>query len=573
MVRQFICSISGIGLWCLLIAFADPAAAELTTSVDRTVVSESDILNLTIRSTESPVSDQVDLTQLKRDFIVINSQQSNRISIVNGRREAHYDLILALAPSRSGTLTIPKFRIGNSSTQPISIDVKVGAISPGQELADVFLDNEVSAQEVYVQEQLLYTLRLYHSTGLQEAGISPPEVNNAIVQQIGEQSKYETILRGVRYSVIELRYAIFPQSSGRITIDEQIFTGRTTSSFGSSIFRNDGRYVRAKSPVHIINILPKPSNYPVNHPWLPSAELLIQDSWQENNQSLRVGEPLTRTITFTAQGLTAAQMPELDWPTLDSVRVYPDQPQMADSATATGIRGQKSVSAAFVPNREGRVEMPAIEIPWWNTQKNQLEYAQLPAKSFSVLPPDPSLAQNTMATSQPGNAVIPPLKLDTAPETKSFGLTVKIWQILSGILMALWLITLIAWWKAKHKTPSSTGNLGSIAQASSLNQAYRTLQIACKNNDAIQARPAIISWFNYLYDDGSINSLDAVLKIADHDGLPAVIDDLNAAIYSPNSAAINWSGAKLIKVCKEIRARSGKKQPISDNELKPLYPL
>ena len=544
--------------------------AALTASVDRTRVSENDIISLTIRSTDGPFENTNELAKLKRDFSILNTQRNNAISIVNGRREANYDLKLVLAPNRTGTLTIPSFASNGETSLPIAIEVAAGSVSTDQELRDVFLENEVSTPEAYVQEQILYTLKLHHSVGLEDASISPLDIENAVIEQLGEQRKYETVLEGIRYSVIELRYAIFPQSSGRLEIPAQVFSGRTTSQFlGFRAY--DSRYVRSRSATHIINILPKPASYPQNQPWLPTWELQVQDSWQLHEPEFRVGEPVTRTISMVGRGLTAAQLPAINLTAPDGIKLYPDKLQSDDVVTDDGIVGQNSIATAFVPSQEGATVLPGFTVNWWNTQRNRLEQTVIAPKTVRILPASAA----SLAAAPPQLAA--PLRLDTTPVT-STGETGRYssgyWPVATLVASALWLVTLLLWWLSRRQKPARAGINGQSDL--SLKQAFRDLQKACRRDDPQAARQALITWYSRLQPGPGIMNLDAIASHADHPELADQLTELNARLYGNGTTGDDWSGKELLRltaaITKDAQAES-KRADAGHDALAPLYPL
>ncbi len=68
------------------------------------------------------------------------------------------------------------------------------------------------------------------------------------------------------------------------------------------------------------------------------------------------------------------------------MKFYPDQANREDLANQNGVTGIRSQGTAIVANEGGNFILPAIEIPWWNTLTDSLEYARLPEQTLSVLP-------------------------------------------------------------------------------------------------------------------------------------------------------------------------------------------
>lgn len=548
------------------------AHATLTASVDRNQISEQDIISLTIRSTKGQIADRIDLSELKRDFTVLNSQRSSQINIINGKRESNYDLILVIAPNRSGDLTIPAFKSRGESTQPINIKVSRGAIDPKRELREVFLENEVSKQEIYVQERFIYTLRVYHAVGLDDVGISPIEIQNAVlIEFLDQQKKYETILQGVRYSVIEFNYAIVPESSGKLIIPEQVLTGRTMP-LSRGVFRSDNRRIRTKSATQVINVLPIPDSYPSDQPWLPTPELIVEDSWADRTPELKVGDPATRNITLSASGISASQLPNIEFANSDGLKIYPDQPELNDQVSNQGIIGERSVATAFVPNREGIIEIPGQTISWWNTETNQLESSIIQAKKLRAHPS----TRERIDTQLPLIDFEQPYTTPKPSSTPSLTQPHTLWPILSAIFALLWLFTLWFWWKGRRAGKSTATNHEDVykERIETRYQAHKALQQASKNSNPAAARPALIGWFNAVFPDDGIHNLDDIRKRNYHPELSDQLKQLDEQLYGEASDPMGWSGDTLLNILEQIR-RNQKRKPVksANSELKPLYPF
>ncbi len=553
------------------------AQADFSATVDRTSVSINDTLTLTLRSTDDSIGDDIDLSTLRQDFSVLNRQQSSKISFVNGKRTSSYDLVLTIAPERTGILAIPSFRFKGQASAPIAIRVSKGQTPVPGSLSDIFLDNQVNKQEVYVQEQILYTLRIYHSVGMSDANLSPLEIKNAVVKQLGDQKQFETVLKGVRYAVIEINYSIFPQSSGRLEIPVQTLTART-SNRQNNFFRSYGKTKRIHSPTQIINILPKPGTYPANAPWLPTASLEVIDSWADKAPNLKVGESVTRSMTLRARGLGAAQLPDLET-SIEMVKNYPDKAQFKDEISHKGITGEKTRSVAYVPQQQGSISVPENTIYWWNTETDQLASTTLPAMTLTVSAP---------AFNAATKALLPaplPAASDTRRENSD---TVNknepswLWPGLTGLFALLWIVTLIIWRRSSgnDRNRQSRGQSNSVNNDSpSANRAFKDLQKACLANDPRASRAALILWFRLWCERQGdehrpVRNLDDIRSLNTRPPVSEQLDKLEAALYSESRDECDWQGQALFKIINDIKT-SGKAKDKSrqKRELQPLYPL
>ena len=551
----------------ILCVFTTQALAALTATVDRVSISENDILTLTIRSTKDQIGNEVDLSELRKDFSIINSRLNNQLSFINGKRTANYDLILTIAPNRSGSLTIPAFNFKGEVSQAIQITASNKPVSASGTLSEVFLDNNVNKQEVYVQEQILYTLKIYHSVGLSDANLSPLAIKNAVVKQLGDQTQYETVLKGIRYSVIEINYAVFPDASGRLEIPLQTLTARA-SARRNDFFRPSSKFMRIQSPTQIISVLPKSASFPANAPWLPTPKLEISDSWANNPPSLKVGESTTRSIAIRALGLSNAQLPELKMPIIANTKSYPDQAQSDDNISSTGIVGQKIQATALLPQLKGPLQIPEKVIYWWNTNTDQLETSIIPAINTQV-----AAAANTSsapATLTP-NIVTSDIGFDAGKSTGSNNSI--LWPSLAGVFALLWFATLYLWGQSNQRgvNLTNTPSLPTVDR-SNLKQTFRTLQDACHANDPRATRTALIHWFQLHYNTNKISNLENIQALNAHPSMSNILAELESCIYSKAPETFTWQGQPLLEIINTIK-KSKRLKKTQQHALPPLYPL
>ena len=204
-------------------------AQDLEVSVDRAELARGETLTYTIRIYEQRQGMQLDLTPLTEDFDVLGTRTSSQVRSINGQVESWTDYIVTLFPLTEGELTIPPIEINNLQTEPILISVVNEGPRSNQDNDELFLEIEVNKEALYVQEQLLFTVKLYYTiNGIRNPQFTELEMEDTVIQLIGSPNQYEQIIEGVRYGVYEKRYVIFPQRSGPLEIPDILFRGEVT---------------------------------------------------------------------------------------------------------------------------------------------------------------------------------------------------------------------------------------------------------------------------------------------------------------------------------------------------------
>ena len=370
-----------IGLMLTLLAtlsFAQPPGSPaLSAFVDSNDISVGDTITLTIRTDATLGNARPSLANLNQDFEQVGgSSTRSTYTNNNGNIQSWNEFSITLRPRTTGTLTIPAFSIGPEVTNPITIRVREASENPVENSDEIFMQSNVSKEELYVQEQLLYTIKIYYSIGFdQGAQLTSPQVPDAVVQQLGSDDNYQEVVNGIGYNVTERRFVIYPQASGTLTIPPVFFTASVGRRSGINRFfnnRSQMREINLTSDTHTLNILPRPASFPANATWLPAAELTLEESWSGPLENVPVGEAVTRNIVLTAKGLSSSLLPGIEYPAQPGMKFYPDQPVREDAADRDGVIGKRSEGTAIVASDPGVYQLPEVRLPWWNTTTNTL---------------------------------------------------------------------------------------------------------------------------------------------------------------------------------------------------------
>ncbi|WP_370292476.1 BatD family protein [Thalassolituus sp.] len=547
MVRQ-------IGL-VLLIMLAAPAtwAAELLASVDRKEIGRSDAVTLQVRYTDMAGFSSPDWRPLDREWDVVSKNQSQQISFNNGKNSSYTDWTLTLIPRRSGELLIPPIEFKGAKSEPIRIQVSEQANTQAKSSDNFYFEVEVSSGTHYVQEQLLYIERLYYTVNHDDANLSEFTVAGARVQPLMDAKQYVTVVDGKRVGVYERRYAIFPEKAGTIVIPGQRFTARIPNRYDR--FRGTSDSVISK-PIEL-DIKPIPKNYP-QAPWIPASKFDISEEFSRDLSEWRVGEPVTRTMTIQATGLSKGQIPPIPMPEIDSLRYYPDQTQDDTQVTEQGMVSNVVQSVALVPTQPGKMTLPEIRIPWWNTLTNTIEYAVLPARSVVVA--------EAKAPAISGNQ---PEPLQTASDTPAVTLTLpegdsRYWMGMVALLMITNLITLVLLFR--RRSPARTEPREELAPQTDTRSLWRDFRRACQNNDPAAIRSSLIAWAAAA-SGWNISAVAEVEVWLNDVRLSAALAELDATLYSNKSnSAFNGQGI-LNLVEKALRQNTERTQEESLPEL------
>lgn len=549
-------------LTIILILLAAPSWASLSSQVDRTQIESNETLQLTVTYSGKSSNGEPNFSQLQSDFEIISNSRQQQYSWINGEQKSSTDWKLLLLPKKQGRLTIPALNFNGDTSKAISIVVRAANTNPAAGANQpVFIQTSIDKDSAYIQEQIMLTHRLHYSLPLQDISISEFDIPDAIIQQVSEE-RFNKRINGKNYSIIEVKFALFPQSVGKLSIPQQRFSAFETSGsqFGG-FFSRGNRLVRLTEE-KTIDILPKPSHISAAN-WLPSSQVTLEESWSDSSDTLTAGEPITRTIKMTALGLTASQIQPLPSIENTGLKLYPDQAVLEDKQTNRGILGVRAESVAIVPNQEGQLRLPAIELKWWDTVNNRIQTSRLPEKIFTVV----------AATTSPQISIedSPAINLTTSAETAVNPPAVSQlthWSLtLNALLIAV--IVGLLYLRRNDPTKPMTKEITRLPNAKQrLNQIAK--QAADNNLDAM--RDSILLWGAEVFSQQPPRSLNQLADLMANPELKQQFGLLDQGLFkSDNDNSIEVDTAEIIKCLKSFSGTNN--HPSSrGTQLKPLYP-
>jgi hypothetical protein len=420
---------------------APPAQAQQLRSWldrDRIALGETATLNIEIEQADA---DAPDYSPLLGEFRLSGNTSSRSFESVNGVSRARTLFAVALQPRREGVIGIPGLLVGGQRTQPLTLTVTPSAATPAHAGGVVFIEAEADAQQPYVQQAVGYTVRLYYATPLVSGQLDQAEPDGASLQRIGDDVQYAREISGRRYTVVERHYLLIPERSGTLAIPGAQFRGRGAGGFFDDLFGDGQRELQASGAPRVLDVRAIPASAP--QPWLPLRALGLR--WLATPQDARAGEAVAVTVEATADGATAAQLPELQLPSIPGAQVFADPPQ-SDETFVDGRPQVKLVRrCSIVPAQAGTLRVAGPKLPWWDVRAGSARTASLPDIEIHVAP----------GANGPGAAPAAPTAATDAGDGRGWmrvpGVQgeVRPWAFAAVVFALLWLITFM-WGLHRH---------------------------------------------------------------------------------------------------------------------------
>jgi hypothetical protein len=378
----------------LLLCAENAHALSIVAKADKTEATLQDQIILTLSIEGARRAGKPSIPSMPA-FDFISRGSSTRMQIINGQITSGVDYTYILIPKKIGTFEIGpatiKDRGKSISSNKITLKISSASTRPKAE-KDLFITTTVSNKTPYVNEQIIYTFRLYRRVKIANAGLDNPAFEGFRVESLGKERQYETVMNGKSFVVTEIKQALFPTREGTLSISPAKLqcevvtqTGRRRGFFDDPFFgfsKTEARVLHS-NPVKVkVKPLPLEGKTPLFSNLVGNFSLATSVS----KKKLEAGETTTLTITIKGKGnIRDAQAPEL--PSLTHFKVYDDKPTLDVRTSQDRFAGTFTIKKALVPLGEGNLKVPSLAFTYFNPDLGRYELCKSPPLALQVLPP------------------------------------------------------------------------------------------------------------------------------------------------------------------------------------------
>lgn len=384
----------------LLISFPVRADVSVSMRLDREEATIADSISIVVSLAGARESDSIPVLKGTEDFYVTQGGTSSRFEVINGQVNSGIDYSFFLQPKKTGTFVIGPVDIivGGKTYRSNKATLKVvkQPESSGADRGPLFLTAGLSSTKLYVEEQSIYTLRLYHRTRVSNISLELPETEHLTFRQLGKPIEYRSFYNGLSYDVVEIRYVLIPPEEGTYNIEPSRMKMTVAQSerrsrrgfFDDPFFSfSAGRPVAVASEPMELNVFPLPGE------GKPSDFSGLVGSFKINSKlepdTIKAGESATLTVFVSGRG-NVDRIPDLKWPEPDHIpdhiKVYADEPVLEVKEDAEGLSGSKTMKWALVPGKEGRYKIPPLSLSFFDTKTHQYRKIETSRFFISALP-------------------------------------------------------------------------------------------------------------------------------------------------------------------------------------------
>ena len=351
-------------------------------------------------------------TSRQSSFQIINGQTSQSSSIT-------YTYVLI--GSKPGTYTINPATIQSGSTvvksKPLTVKVLKPGTGGGQQQQqsssssggnhsnqqptapsssissrDLFMTATASRTNVYEQEAILVTYKLYTLVNITSLDGKLPTLDGFQIQEIdlprNKEFGLETYNGRNYHSVVWSQYVLFPQKTGKLTIPSVTYEGtvvqpnRTIDPI-DAFFNGASGMIELKkkitTPTLTINVQPLPAK-PAG---FTGAVGTFSITSSLTPQQVKTNDAVTMKITINGTGnMKLIGTPEVGFP--KDFETY--DPKVTDnfSKSSSGLTGTKTFEYLAVPRHAGTYTIPATQFTFFDTQTHTYKTIETQAYTLNV---------------------------------------------------------------------------------------------------------------------------------------------------------------------------------------------
>lgn len=347
-------------------------------------------------------------------FDVYDAGRSTNISLINGHLSKRTTYTYQLLARKAGDYDFGPVVVEDDGVAYRSEVVRLtvlpagSAASPGrrrdsgdrarasttEQDRGVFARVEVDKRQVYQDEQVTLHFRLYQRAGVRVLDITdfvPPSTEGFWKEDLGPQQEYRVIIGGEEYHVRELSWALFPTTSGEQVIGEGSVVCLLPASgsrrrgfgdfFGRSLF--DSQPLRLSTDPVTVEVRALPQEGRPDGFTGSVGDYRISASYDPTDA--QQGEPLTLTVTVAGTGHIQT-IGDPRWPAWDDFRVFDSGDAVSIRKTGDRVSGEKTFTQVLVPNRSGRVEIPAIGFDYFDPEARRYRRVETEPLRIQVAP-------------------------------------------------------------------------------------------------------------------------------------------------------------------------------------------
>ena len=343
-----------------------------------------------------------------------STQSSTQINNGNVTSTSTITFTYILMAGKEGTYKIPGATIVADGDNYTSNSVEIKVLPPDQSAGssngsssnssrnqansgkitdkELFITATASKTNVYEQEAILLTFKVYTQVNLTQLHGDTPDLKGFHTQEV-ELPQQKTFslehYNGRNYNTtIWQQFVLFPQRSGKLEIPSVTFEGTVSQRVASAdpfdAFFNGGNYVNINkklvTPKLTIDVKELPVGKPANFSG-GVGEFTLSSSI--STQELKTNDAVTIKLVISGTGnMKLINTPEVGFP--QDFEIYDPKVDNKFNLTRNGLAGSKVIEYLAIPRHAGTYTIPPIEFSYFDLKSQSYKTLKTDAYTLNV---------------------------------------------------------------------------------------------------------------------------------------------------------------------------------------------
>lgn len=384
---------SRIVIISLILIVCSSVSATITGRLSQNIINVNEYAELVL-NLENTREENLNFPMHTQNYDVIAKQSSSNISIINNKFTQSKQLAYTLRFKKPGLHTLT---IKDANNNPLQIQVNLNSsttpnpISTAESSSSTQIRNSskspfalisVSKNSPYLNEQILFKLKIYHRGDLRQIQVPDFDFNDFIHKRSEKSKEYTENFQGENYFVYELAYTLYPIKSGSLTIPSRgiLVSVLKENDMDFDPFDPFASFHKAFSVEEQISL--KTNSLSINVKALPISAPKgfngyvgnLKLNHRRNSDSAINGEPYTIFTTLSGNGNSNNLNLKNLFQESSEYSIYQDKPRKQLFNNNNQESFQINLSNALIPNsKEDTLLIKSNPIVIFNPETNRYE--------------------------------------------------------------------------------------------------------------------------------------------------------------------------------------------------------
>lgn len=374
-------------LWILMAGAMVSAQVSFKAVPDKTTAKIGDRIQLSYIITTSR---NLEINQITfpsfSGFQMLGRNSSESFNYTNGRTTRQIMETVILMPQKQGKITVnpASIMVDGERVQSNSVTFTITKADPKKENQSnslVFMNIELSKNEVYPNETLLASVKLYARSFdalRRRSEIEVPGISDFQVVQLSKNQErdFEQVAHNNQVYISEkiAEFQLTPKSTGQLVIPPFKLRVAVPLDFFEE------KIIPVATDVKTVIVKDFPANAPAA---FAGAVGDFEFNTHLENNDLSINESVDYEVELIGEGnFSSIKLPKIKVP--DEIEIYPPKTRNSYQTTLAGEKGKIAESYVLVPQYGGEFKIPALEFTFFNPESGKYKTITTPVQQLNV---------------------------------------------------------------------------------------------------------------------------------------------------------------------------------------------